>query len=525
MVSQTNIIQWNCNGLRLHLPELQLIKNNLNPIAFVLQETHLRPEENFNLRGYQSYRSDVAPNNRARGGVAIYLKDHIPANDIRLNPRLQSVAIYLQTPRKLTICSIYLPDYHWHTLEIRNILQLPETYIIMGVFNAHSPLWGRRIENILDNENITILNSGEATHFSARSSSFSSIDLTMCTPNIAPILTWKPLDDLHSSDHFPIQLTIDIPPQQISVGKKWLMKKANWEEYSQLVSIPDPELYEETDHAVEAIISSIVNTAHLSIPKSNALVVNDTMITTDQEMSEAFADHYESVSSSLNYDPDFRMIKAIEEMRTVDFETDESLYYNDPFSPHELDFALSSCKESAPGYDDITYAMIQHLAPNCKNNLLKLYNKIWASKVYPNNWKVAIIIHIPKHNGISTDPKQYRPISLISCLGKIFEKMINVRLTWVLESNSFLSKFQVGCRRNNSSTDALIAIDSEIRKAFDEKEHLVAVLLDLQKAYDMTWRDAIIKQLHLLGLRGTLPMIVNSFLLDRFFSVRTGSYL
>ncbi|KAG5861996.1 hypothetical protein JTB14_024093 [Gonioctena quinquepunctata] len=336
---------------------------------------------------------------------------------------------------------------------------------------------GRRIENILDNENITILNSGEATYFSARSSSFSSMDLSMCTPNIAPILTWKPLDDLHSSDHFPIQLTIDIPPQQINGGKKWLMKKANWEEYSQLVSIPDPELYEETDHAVEAITSSIVNTAHLSIPKLNAadtpvsevwrrirsfsgknfynspqaLVVNDTMITTDQEMSEAFADHYESVSSSLNYDPDFRMIKAIEEMRTVDIETDTSLYYNDPSSLHELDFALSSCKKSAPGYDDITYAMIQHLAPNCKDNLLKLYNEIWASKVYPNNWKVAIIIPIPKNNGISTDPKQYRPISLTSCLGKIFGKMINVRLTWVLESNSFLSKFQVGCRRNNSS--------------------------------------------------------------------------
>ncbi|KAG5885113.1 hypothetical protein JTB14_017288 [Gonioctena quinquepunctata] len=130
---------------------------------------------------------------------------------------------------------------------------------------------GRRIENILDNENITILNSGEATHFSARSSSFSSIDLSMCTPNIAPILTWKPLDDLHSSDHFPIQLPIDILPQQISVGKKWLMKKSNWEEYSQLVSIPDPELYEETDHAVEAITSSIVNTAHLSIPKPNGI--------------------------------------------------------------------------------------------------------------------------------------------------------------------------------------------------------------------------------------------------------------
>ncbi|KAG5862916.1 hypothetical protein JTB14_002286 [Gonioctena quinquepunctata] len=74
-----NIIQWNCNGLQLHLPEIQLIKSRCNPTAFILQETHLRPEQSFRLRGFTSFRKDLNPDGRAKGGVAIFLRDSIHA--------------------------------------------------------------------------------------------------------------------------------------------------------------------------------------------------------------------------------------------------------------------------------------------------------------------------------------------------------------------------------------------------------------------------------------------------------------
>ncbi|KAG5898921.1 hypothetical protein JTB14_007956 [Gonioctena quinquepunctata] len=93
---------------------------------------------------------------------------------------------------------MYLPDYNWRIHEVETILQqLPETYIIMGDLNEHPTLGGfpigdfrrRRIESTLDNEIITIsLNSGEVTHFNARSSRFTSIDLTMCSSSTDPTL-------------------------------------------------------------------------------------------------------------------------------------------------------------------------------------------------------------------------------------------------------------------------------------------------------------------------------------------------
>ncbi|KAG5869488.1 hypothetical protein JTB14_003589 [Gonioctena quinquepunctata] len=161
--------------------------------------------------------------------------------------------------------------------EIQNILhQLPEPALIMGDFNAHSPLWGsetrdsrgRRIEILLEQENICLANSGEATHFNARSNSFPSIDLTLCTPQIIPALTWKPLEDLHSSDHFPIQINFDIPERNRTPGEKWLIKKANWDVFSSLVSLPNPDLFEEINDAVDAATNAILLAAHSAIPKA-----------------------------------------------------------------------------------------------------------------------------------------------------------------------------------------------------------------------------------------------------------------
>ncbi|KAG5874074.1 hypothetical protein JTB14_033423 [Gonioctena quinquepunctata] len=243
-----NIIQWNCNGLQLHLPEIQLIKSRCNPTAFILQETHLRPEQSFRLRGFTSFRKDLNPDGRAKGGVAIFLRDSIHAQEIRINTRLQAVAIQIHSPRKLTLCSIYLPDYHWNMQEIQNILhQLPEPALIMGDFNAHSPLWGsetrdsrgRRIEILLEQENICLANR-EATHFNARSNSFSSITLPFCPPRLFPVLLGSPWKTytLVITSQFRLIL---IPLNEIGhLGKNGSLK-SKLGCFSSLVSLPNPD--------------------------------------------------------------------------------------------------------------------------------------------------------------------------------------------------------------------------------------------------------------------------------------------
>ena len=131
----------------------------------------------------------------------------------------------------------------------------------------------------------------------------------------------------------------------------------------------------------------------------------------------------------------------------------------------------------------------------------------------------------PKPGKDHAEPTNYRPIGLTSCLCKTLERMINKRLVWYLESNDLISPIQSGFRSERSTNDHLIRLETFIRDALVNREHIVSVFFDLEKAYDTTWRYGILKDLHDLGLKGRLPLFIRSFLEERTMQVRVGSIL
>ena len=149
----------------------------------------------------------------------------------------------------------------------------------------------------------------------------------------------------------------------------------------------------------------------------------------------------------------------------------------------------------------------------------------WTTGVFPDSWRLATVIPIPKPGKDHAEPTNYRPIALTSCLCKTLERMINKRLVWYLESNDLISTIQSGFRSERSTNDQLIRLETFIRDAFVNREHVVSVFFDLEKAYDTTWRYGILKDLHDLGLKGRLPLFIQSFLEDRTMQVRVGSTL
>ena len=103
--------------------------------------------------------------------------------------------------------------------------------------------------------------------------------------------------------------------------------------------------------------------------------------------------------------------------------------------------------------------------------------------------------------------------------------MVNERLIWFLDKKKIISKQQCGYRRNRSTADHLVRLETFIRDAFKYKEHVVAVFFDLEKAYDTTWKYGILKDLHKIGLRGNLPKFIANFMTERTFQVLLGTTL
>ena len=261
------------------------------------------------------------------------------------------------------------------------------------------------------------------------------------------------------------------------------------------------------------------NYTHLNHP------VTETKSTSKFDIAETLGETFLNNSCSRNYSEKFQKIKAEQEKIKLNFKSANTEEYNNLFNFDELLDAIKQSHDSATGPDEIHYQMLKHLPESSLQALLGIFNHIWTTGDFPENWRLATVIPIPKPGKDHAEPTNYRPIALTSCLCKTLERMINKRLIWYLESNNLLSRYQSGFRTGRSTNDNLVKLETFIRDAFVKKEHVVAVFFDLEKAYDTTWRYGIMKDIHKLGLRGRLPTFIESFLADRAMQVRVGSTL
>ena len=245
------------------------------------------------------------------------------------------------------------------------------------------------------------------------------------------------------------------------------------------------------------------------------------ILTTTKDIVNILALNFAKVSANESYDLQFQNLKNTTETCILNFDSDNSEEFNVPFSIDELNDVLNHhIKNSAPGPDDIHPFMIKYLPDHIKEILLDLYNKIWTSNQFPTTWKTAIIVPILKVGKDRTHPSSYRPISLTSVPCKILEKMVSRRLIWYIDKSHSVSNFQSGFRKKRSTTDHLFSLTNEISTAFQNKQSVLAVFFDLEKAYDKAWRYKILEKLHSIGVRGHLAFFIVNFLSERKFKVR-----
>ena len=125
-----------------------------------------------------------------------------------------------------------------------------------------------------------------------------------------------------------------------------------------------------------------------------------------------------------------------------------------------------------------------------------------------SNWTRGIILPIYKNNGSKRDPANYRSITILSCLGKLFTSILNKRLYKYLDENNLLSETQSGFRKEYSTIDNIFALYTLQEYCKSKNMKLYSCFVDFTKAFDNVWRIGLWQKLMKHGIKGKVLNVI-----------------
>ena len=158
--------------------------------------------------------------------------------------------------------------------------------------------------------------------------------------------------------------------------------------------------------------------------------------------------------------------------------------------------------------------MVKFSAPVLADHLAHFFNICFKKECFPNFLKIAKILPLYK-NGDKTKPDNYRPISLLSCITKLLEKLIFKRISNFAAKNNLIDKHQFGFRSNHSCTHAILSITDFFRESIDNKKFGYSCFIDLKKAFDTVDRKVLLDKLYQDGFRGKTHKLMTNYLTGR----------
>ena len=190
-----------------------------------------------------------------------------------------------------------------------------------------------------------------------------------------------------------------------------------------------------------------------------------------------------------------------------------------PFSTAEFIAAASNLSSSTViGPDKVAYPMLKHLPRSDMDFLLHIFNLSWTFHSFSSIWKTSSIIPIHKMGKPLNSPASFRPISLISCISKLFEHIILSRLLFFLESNSILSPRQASFRPGRSSLDQILYLSQSIFHGFNKpwpSSQTILTTIDFSKAFESAWHPTLFNKLISVGLSPCFASWIQSLLSNR----------
>ena len=174
----------------------------------------------------------------------------------------------------------------------------------------------------------------------------------------------------------------------------------------------------------------------------------------------------------------------------------------------------------ASGPDCIPVVVLKKYEPELSYILAELFNKCLKESCFPDFWKVSSVVPVFKNVGERSTAKNCHPVSLLSVVSKIFEKLINNRIVDHLEKCHLFSDFWCGSRSSQSTADLLTVVSHRIARAFNMSGATQAVALDISMAFDRF--DMLVLFTNLIKsyrISGQIFGLISSFLSNKQLQV------
>lgn len=259
-------------------------------------------------------------------------------------------------------------------------------------------------------------------------------------------------------------------------------------------------------------IKNIINIKNKNLDYPTCITHNDELVTNPTDISNKFNDFYVSIADNILNNRRYGGKALFTDFLDNPMPNSMALYPCDDAEVASIIRQLDSKKASGP--NSIPPDILHLLQHDISKPLTKIYNLSFKTGVHPDAFKVAKVVPLYK-KGSKLLVSNYRPISLLSNLNKILEKLMYKRVYDYLERNKILYKLQFGFRSKHSTKLTLIDITENIRKALDSKKFAASIFVDLQKAFDTVNHEILIKKLSHYGIRGIINKWFLSYLMNR----------
>jgi len=183
---------------------------------------------------------------------------------------------------------------------------------------------------------------------------------------------------------------------------------------------------------------------------------------------------------------------------------------NCPITESEVSLHISKLNNSkSPSPSD---SILNEYIKNTQDIFLPLYTSLFNNVLntghLPKSWLEGYIIPIYKHKGTPSQPENYRPITILSCIGKLFTSILNTRINNFLEEFELLNENQAGFRKGYSTVDHIFLLHSLVEIMKQSKKKLYCAFIDFAMAFDSVWRVGLWQKLLTTSINGKFFRII-----------------